>query len=182
MASVIIRSLGDSEHPECIIISSGQLVLSWHRINISSAVSSHPQLHNWLLIAPRHRSSSFIQTRALLRMWAGVGRCDYNIHINWDFPQAQDILTIKAAAMFGFCYRRIESDQIMIAGWHRYLASEASEIKHHWCLQPVWSIQKWQLSWQLETMLLWIWASIWTLICRISSKCKQTFPTNWNVV
>ena len=128
MASVIIRGLGDSEQPECIIISSGQLVLSWHRINISSAVSSHPHLHNWLLIAPRHRPSSFIQTRALLRMWVGVGRCDYNIHINWDFPQAQDILTIKAAAMFGFCSQRIESDQIMRAGWHTYLASEASEI------------------------------------------------------
>ena len=181
MTSVIIRGLGDSEHPECIIISSGHLVLLAQNKHHQQCCIK-PQLHNWLLIAAQ--TSSIIphtNKSIILRMWAGDGRCDYNININCDFPQAQDILTIKAAAMYGFCYRRIESDQIMRGAWHRYLASEASEIKH-WCLQPVWSIQNWQQSWQLETMLLWIWASIWTLICRISNKCKQTFPTNWNVV
>ena len=35
---------------------------------------------------------------------------------------------------------------------------------------------------QMPEMLLWIWASIWTLIYRIYNKCKQTIPTNWNVV
>ena len=83
----------------------------WHRINISRDVSSQPgssQFHNWLLIVLRPRPSSPIQTRALLRMWAGAGPCDYNININWNFPRAHDILTIKAA-VFGFCYRRIQS-------------------------------------------------------------------------